>query len=513
MKLSKLEQKDVVIISVPYAEPLPLVAPVLLASCLEANGISAIGIDFNAQFIKKFSKEDWYVEFKNFLTIGYLVSPKFNLKIYKDVLRFTKKFLLDIQKYHNPKFIGISIFTSESLDFGLILSYLIRKYCPDIKIIAGGKGLEVTDAHGVYHYQSWIDNSVVDTIVVGDAEAEIINTIKKNKTGLVYAAQQTKHDLDSVPLAQWNNYDLSIYPEIYNQIDQQITTDESYLSITASKGCVRQCNFCDVQDFWPEYLYRDPTKVAKEIIHNYQHTGIKKFKFTDNLINGSISNFRIMNQYLVDHLPGTIDYGGYAIFRGKNQMPEEDFELASRAGNRYWAVGVESGSESVRHDMKKKFTNEDLDWSVEMLYKYNIQQNWLLMIGYPSESEDDFKETLNLLRKYSTINNHITVQVTPPFMLLNNSPLVKNTETAKLFGLDHLHEFGNLASKFWTSTKYIDNNFLTRSRRWKELVTLVQDLGYQFGPGMPVQKWHDEIENLNKIYHEQKFKIINIHRN
>jgi radical SAM superfamily enzyme YgiQ (UPF0313 family) len=513
MKTTNPKQKDVVIISVPYAEPFPLVAPVLLASCLEDNGISAIGIDFNAQFIKKFSRESWYVEFKNFLTIGYLVTPKFNLKIYKDIIRFTKKFLLELQQAHRPKFIGISIFTSESLDFGLVLSYLIRRYCPDIKIIAGGKGLEVTDPNGIYHYQNWIDNLVVDTIVVGDAESEIIDTIKQNKTGLVYARPQTKTDLDNVPLAQWSNYDLSIYPEIYSQLDNQINIDKSYLIVTASKGCVRQCTFCDVQDFWPEYLYRDPIKVAQEIIHNYYHTGIAEFKFTDNLINGSISNFRIMNQYLVDHLPNTISYGGYAIFRGKNQMPEQDFELASRAGNIRWAVGVESGSEKVRYDMKKKFTNEDLEWSVKMLYKYNIHQNWLLIVGYPSESDDDFKETLNLLRQYQIMKNKITVQVTPPFMLLNNSPLIKNTEIAKFYGLDHTQNFGTLNNKFWTSTKYVDNNYLTRSRRWKELVTLIEDLGYDFGAGMPVQKWRDEIENLDKIYNEQKFKIIPIHTN
>jgi hypothetical protein len=187
MKINKSNQKDVVIISVPYAEPFPMVAPILLASCLEYNGISAIGIDFNAQFIKKFSKESWYIEFKNFLTIGYLVTPRFNLKIYKDIIRFTKKFLVELQQTHQPKLIGLSIFTSESLDFGLVLSYLIRRYCPDVKIIAGGKGLEVTDPNGIYHYQNWIDNLVVDTIVVGDAEAEIIDTIKNNKIGLIYA--------------------------------------------------------------------------------------------------------------------------------------------------------------------------------------------------------------------------------------------------------------------------------------------------------------------------------------
>jgi radical SAM superfamily enzyme YgiQ (UPF0313 family) len=192
-------------------------------------------------------------------------------------------------------------------------------------------------------------------------------------------------------------------------------------------------------------------------------------------------------------------------------MPEKDFKLAAQAGNVQWSIGVESGSERVRFDMKKKFTNKDLDWSVEMLYKYNIQQNWLLMVGYPSETDDDFNETLKLLQKYQSYNDKITVQVTPPFMLLNNSPLLTNSENVKLYGLDHVHNTGPLANKFWASSKYIENTYPVRSQRWKKLVKLIQDLGYQFGDGMPIQKWHDEITSLDNIYHEQKFKIINIH--
>jgi radical SAM superfamily enzyme YgiQ (UPF0313 family) len=508
------QHKKVIIISVPYCEPLPLVAPVLLAGCLENAGISATGVDFNAQFLEYFSTKPYYIDLKNFLTSGHLKRPEFPSEAFKEIWHFTKKFLLDLKQQYQPEFIGLSIFTSESLDFGQILSYQIRRYLPDVTILAGGKGLEVSATDTEKHYDRWIRYSLVDAIVVGDAESAIIDVIKNNLRGLVFARPQTKEDLDSIPLAKWDDYDLKQYQRLSLLVDRDNAHEESepYMAVTGSKGCVRRCNFCDVANFWPDFIYRDPIKVANEIIYNYRKTNIKKFKFTDNLINGSISNFRKMNQVLAEQIPNTITYGGYAIFRGRNQMPESDFELAAQAGNDFWAVGVESGSERLRYEMRKKFDNQDLDWSVNMLIKYQIKQNWLLMVGFPSESESDFIETKKLLERYSKYASSklITIQITPTFMVLNNSPLLTDSAMSEFYGLDHLKQKPIENNKFWTSTKYLDNDYPTRSRRWKELMTLSENLNYTFGSGMPIQKWRDEIKLLDKIYHEQKIKVISI---
>jgi hypothetical protein len=455
--------------------------------------------------------EPWWPEFKNFLTIGQISQNQFSSTVYRQVMQWTKHTLQKLINEHNPKIIGLSIFTSESLDFGLILSYLLRKHWPKIKLMAGGKGLEVKGLDSEYHYDSWINHQVVDLIIVGDAESEIINSIKQNRVGVVFARLQHKEDLDNIPMAKWQDYDLSIYQSISAGAVRK-TGQEGYLSVTASKGCVRQCTFCDVANFWPDYIYREPSKVVDEIIHNYQATGINTFRFTDNLINGSIPNYREMNSLLVQRIPNTIKYSGYAIFRGKHQMPKDDFSLAYHAGCENWAVGVESGSERLRFDMKKKFDNDDLDWSVNMLHQHNINQTWLLMVGYPSETDFDFDETKKMLVRYANMSRHgrIKINITPTFMLLSNSPLITNTELAQQYGLDHVTNANTVGNKFWTSTKFLDNTFPVRSQRWKDLIRLTEELGYDFGNNMPVKKWFDEIVSLDRIYAEQKTKVISI---
>jgi len=493
----------IVLLSVPYCEPFPMVAPVLLSACLNRSGISAVGIDFNIAFLKEFSDQPWFSDFKIMLCMGHIFSSKFERKVFKDVYRFTRNFLQQVHRDYQPEWVGLSIFTSESLDFGLIMSYMLRRHWPNTRIIAGGKGLEVTHNDQVKHYNIWIDNGIADTVIVGDAEAEVINTIRENKTGLIQATQQTKQDLDDIPVPEWSSYDLLQYSN--QDLDQ-----EAYMTVTGSKGCVRKCTFCDVGDFWPDFIYRDPIKVANEIIHNYHSTGIRNFEFTDNLINGSISNYRTMNQRLVEVIPGKISYNGFAIFRGKEQMPIQDFRLAAQAGCKLWAVGVESGSERVRWAMKKKFSNNDIDWSVNALHSNGIAHAWLLMVGYPSETESDFQETKALLRRYAHLapNRMIQLNITPTFSLLNNSPLLKQSELAVEYGLDRHATWTN--DKFWTSTVYVDNDYPTRSRWWKELVSLALELGYSFKSTAMIDKYSQEITNLDRVYNETHRKVFTI---
>ena len=65
--------------------------------------------------------------------------------------------------------------------------------------------------------------------------------------------------------------------------------------ITGSKGCVRDCTFCDVAALWPKFRYRKAENLVQEIKEQFYNYGITTFDFTDSLINGSVSNFYEFN--------------------------------------------------------------------------------------------------------------------------------------------------------------------------------------------------------------------------
>lgn len=505
---------QVVIISVPYTEPVPLVAPALLSACLNNNGISAVGLDFSAEFLNEFLNKDYWSNLKNLITLGLSPSPLPRYAL-KDIFKFIRKKLKHIKTNYNPEYLGLSIFTHESINFSYILIPFVRKYLPNTKIIVGGRGLELMcNTENRLHYLKYFDHGLADICVVGDAETAIVDVIQNKLYGIYHAKQQTKNDLDNIPVPDWSNYNFEIYQnfeeyEIAEAHDMP-GEDRRYFTITGSKGCVRKCTFCDVASFWPNYIYRDGIKIAQEIISMYNNTGMKNYRFTDNLMNGSISHYRKMNEHISEIIPNTINYKGFAIFRQKSQMPEEDFYLAKRAGCSLWNIGVESGSEKIRNDMKKHFNNEDLDFGVINLHKNDIVQGWLLMVGYPTETEQDYLDTEDLLKRHAYLNKNtmIRLSVTPTFMILQGSPLVTDENINQKYKLNHNFSDGHLSQFFWTTETNIGNTFDTRYNRWLRLVNLAIKLNYTWLDHVRINKWKDELQDLKKIYDESKPKKV-----
>ena len=429
-----------------------------------------------------------------------------------DVLKFIKQQLVTIKQTYDPEYIGLSIFSNESVNFSYILIPYIRKYLPGVKIIIGGRGIELTcGVTNQLFYEKYDTQGMADLIIVGDAETAFAEAIESNATGVYFAKPQTSEDLYDIPIPNWDDYDFEVYKKYKDTpIVEGYDTpglDPRYITVTGSKGCVRHCTFCDVASFWPKYIYRDGEKIADEIIANYKKTGIETFRFTDNLMNGSITHYRKMNQKLAETIPNTIRYIGYAIFRSKKEMPAEDFKLAADAGCYEWAVGVEAGSERVRFDMKKKFTNEDMDHGIINLHKNNIRQILLLMVGYPTETESDYLETEAMLKQYASLNRNGMIQIglTPTVQLLGNSPLINNPTISNQFDFQFVGD-SHMSPYFWVSPKNPDNTFPVRYERFNRVLALMEKLNYRVQPALLLSKWRDELDHIKTIYDETKHK-------
>jgi radical SAM superfamily enzyme YgiQ (UPF0313 family) len=175
--------------------------------------------------------------------------------------------------------------------------------------------------------------------------------------------------------------------------------------VTASRGCVKRCDFCDVAAIWPKYKFRSGEHVTNEILELSARYQRQTIKFTDSLINGSMKAFRELLTNLAEHNKHiesndqAIHWESQWIMRPKNQSPESDFALMKASGCLELDIGVESFSQHVRYDMGKKFTDEDMWWCFEMLDKYEIPYQMLMIVGYPTETEQDHQHTLNTVRR------------------------------------------------------------------------------------------------------------------
>jgi radical SAM superfamily enzyme YgiQ (UPF0313 family) len=488
----------VLIINVPYFVPdaVPY-APAIISGILNNHGYESKTWDINIDLYRQFySREEWELFHKN-LCVGW--AGNFNQTIepfINEILEWTANSLAKKIAECTPDIVALSIFSNQSLDFTIPLTTIIRKQLPNAYLIFGGRSLDNVEKHTGEKYSTYFINRLpVDCIYIGDAENQLVSCLDQRIQGVYIADPVTGLDLENIPKANWDGYNLSSYVGY--------DTKDLRLPITSSKGCIKDCTFCDVASSWPKYVFRKGKNVAEELIEIYKTTGINKFEFTDNLINGSISNFREMNTIIAEQLPNVLDYKGYAVIRGKNETLRSDIELASIAGAKTLKIGLESGSQDVRYAMKKKFTNDDLDWFAENCIDYGIQQIWLMFVGYPTETDKDFQETLNLIERYKDQirNDQIKVWLSLPMMMTTGGAILQRY--ASDYGLEHILD-DPWKEHFWTSTIYPDNTFEVRASRWRRFADKLNEISTGYMNQNRQAEKLIELGGLEKIYADYK---------
>ena len=454
---------DMLIAIVPKINPdAPTVGPAVLKSHLIAEGFTCEVVDFNVKLfteLKKKGKENYYFK-DDYVFITRSNSPK----VHPDFVTFCKEFeyvfldWIEFIKEKNPKFLGLSLLSYFSVSAAMKIGELMREHLPHIKIVWGGSGLD-------FGVQTFKEMNYMDHYINGDGENSIVELLKGNLSyrGIDKWESNQIRDLDSVLLP---NYD-DINWEEYHQIDYF----KKPVYITGSRGCVKRCTFCNVYDIWPDYLFRTGESIAKEIIFVKEKYDRYNFKFTDSLINGSMKAFNGLLTELIEYRKTNTDFAWQSqwIIRSKSLIPENDlkhYERMKNSGCNWLDIGLESFSQHVRFHMGKKITDTDVWWCLELLQRFQIPHVLLMIVGYPTETEEDHQYTLQSVRKIFEMgwNKYTKFSFSNTLMLDQSQPLYKLIEN----DLEYHH-----STIDW---KYKDNDLTTRIRRFNEINDLIKEL-------------------------------------
>ena len=115
--------------------------------------------------------------------------------------------------------------------------------------------------------------------------------------------------------------------------------------------------------------------------------------------------------------------------------------------------------------MKKKFSDDDLEWFITNIGDRGIKMKFLLIVGYPTETKEDFLETLEMLKKFKRYAP--TTEISPHMMLVDkNTPLDYN----------HRDLYDDFGFK-WTNE---NSDYDERYRRFLKVFEVGAALGYKF---------------------------------
>lgn len=422
---------DIVFCNVPYCNIDHLYnAPAILKGVVQQHGYSAKTVDFGSELFKVCGRDSKLF----YKTQQYFIDPNQD----QATLDIIDKFYHVVIEYfqQNPsRFIGMSLMSWQS--HVATHEILKRLKSAGIKstVVLGGRAVE-SACQPTYSkhiklkdfqqntmfgalMQQW---KLADFIVYGDGEDAVLEVLQGRLP--VEHAYRSESFKNAVP--DYSDYEFDCFVFDNNDI---------VWPITGSKGCVRDCDFCDVKKLFGKYRYRSPSDIVDEMISLYHDRGARQFRFTDSLVNGGLKPFMQFLELLADfnnmHPDSKISWSGNYICRPASQLPTNYYSLLQQSGAKALKIGAESGSDEVLFHMNKKTTVGALFDELEQFRRHGIDCLLLMMFGHWSETHEDFLKHLDMLIKLTPYVKSGTVQnirIGCPTVIFDGTPSHVNAE-------------------------------------------------------------------------------------
>lgn len=169
---------------------------------------------------------------------------------------------------------------------------------------------------------------------------------------------------------------------------------QPYASIYTSLGCPYKCTFCCINAPFGtnRYRMRAPKAVAAEIDLLHKRYGVRTLKIVDEMFVLNERHVAAVCDLLIER-----DYGLniWAYARVDTVKPHL-LDKLRRAGFRWLALGIESGSTHVRDGAEKSFAQADIVTVVRQIQDAGINVIGNFIFGLPDDDENTLQETLDL---------------------------------------------------------------------------------------------------------------------
>lgn len=199
-------------------------------------------------------------------------------------------------------------------------------------------------------------------------------------------------DLDELPWPDYSALDLSLY------FGRHPATSvlRPYGVLMASRGCPFRCAFCH-NLFGRTMRYRSPGDIAGEMARLHQRHEVRDFLICDNIFNADLGKAKEILRAVAELPLGPRLYFPQGL-RG-DRWDDEFLDLLAEAGTVELVYAVESASPRILQLMNKELDLERVVAGIHATAARGILVNAFFMIGYPGETEEELKATVQLIQE------------------------------------------------------------------------------------------------------------------
>jgi len=248
---------------------------------------------------------------------------------------------------------------------------------------------------------------------VAQAEGEIL--LKKEKYIDAVIGPQSYHQINEMILnlenklkpINFTEFDVIEKFDSLNSIKNSDTKISSFLTI--QEGCDKFCKFCVV----PYTRGPEHSRSIKEIVIEAKHlveNGTKEI----NLLGQNVNAYNFEKKKLSDLIFEISEIKELERIRYTTSHPKDfsdDLILAHKNCKKLMPLihlPVQSGSNNILEAMNRKHTVEDY---LKIIKKLNTARSDIkfssdFIIGYPGETHDDYKKTIELMTKVGFVNSY-----------------------------------------------------------------------------------------------------------
>jgi radical SAM superfamily enzyme YgiQ (UPF0313 family) len=349
-----------------------------LTGLLRAQGYKVLIYDLN---IKAYHvlKEKTGMDFWSSEKYHYWFETKFDEEIWPHIKDMIHDAIEEIYK-SKPDLIGFSLYNT-NMWCSRIVMQMLRDLLDDTTIIVGGPE---ASQDKVLHI---VRPGVINYVFKGEAEGNLLTFLEEKNYNAkadaeVIGNMEGKLQIDELPFPDYRDYNL----------DDYLHSDG--VSIETSRGCVAQCSFCSETWFW-KFRQRTPERVIEEMKEQISKHGVRRFWFVDSLANGNLKAFRRLVELMIENKLN-VRWNSYA--RNDGRMDRQFIFDIARSGCTSLSYGVESGSQKVLDDMRKKVELWEIEKNLEDSFDAGMDTHVNWMIGFPTEDNLDFLHSMVMIK-------------------------------------------------------------------------------------------------------------------
>jgi radical SAM superfamily enzyme YgiQ (UPF0313 family) len=393
-----MEKKRVLLISPPFYRlmgshfnSIPLGIS-YIAAVLNKNGHHAVIYNADYEHRREYANQrqifDGYDTYKKILY-------DFNHPIWHNIKNTIEKF--------KPDIVGISTLTG-TFKSAMNIAKITKEINKNIVVIVGG-------VHPTILPDECIKSDYVDYVVVGEGEFVLLDLLNGKKMeeikGLVY--KKNGKIINNERREYISNLDSLPFPEREAHIIPPADPNE-YGGVITGRGCVHACTFCASKKLWGRSVrFRSVENVFEEIKTIYDKYKTRFFEFRDDTLTLNIPRAKKLFRMIIDsgiNIQWTCD-------TRVDSIDKEVLVLMKRAGCIRVKIGAESGSQRILDKVKKGITIEQIRHAVTLIKEAGLEFTLYLMIGFPTETEEEVQKTLELAKELNP--NYYSLSVLAPY--------------------------------------------------------------------------------------------------